>query len=112
MVVVMRPGAAAEEVDAVVARVEAAGGSAFVSRGVQRTIVGLVGDVVQFTALNLRAMAGVVVCDSAAFSRLAVHTQPGVIHLGHGGQPRPRGCSLTDQPHDELHRIGRDLDSG
>ena len=60
MVVVMRPGASAEEVDAVVARVEGAGGSAFVSRGVQRTIVGLVGDVVQFTALNLRAMAGVV----------------------------------------------------
>jgi 3-deoxy-7-phosphoheptulonate synthase len=60
MVVVMRPGAAADEVDAVVARVEGAGGSAFVSRGVQRTIVGLVGDVVQFQALNLRAMPGVV----------------------------------------------------
>jgi 3-deoxy-7-phosphoheptulonate synthase len=60
MVVVMRTGAAADEVDAVVARVEGAGGSAFVSRGVQRTIVGLVGDVVQFQALNLRAMPGVV----------------------------------------------------
>ena len=58
MVVVMRPGAAPEEVDAVVARVEQAGGSAFVSRGVHRTIVGLVGDVVQFQALNLRAMPG------------------------------------------------------
>jgi 3-deoxy-7-phosphoheptulonate synthase len=60
MVVVMRPGAAPAEVDAVVARVEAAGGSAFVSRGVQRTIVGLVGDVVAFGGLNLRAMPGVV----------------------------------------------------
>jgi 3-deoxy-7-phosphoheptulonate synthase len=59
MVVVMRAGAAADEVDAVVARVEGAGGSAFISRGVQRTIVGLVGDVVQFQALNLRAMPGV-----------------------------------------------------
>ena len=59
MVVVMRPGAAPEEVDAVVARVEEAGGSAFVSRGVQRTIVGLVGDVVAFGGLNLRAMPGV-----------------------------------------------------
>jgi 3-deoxy-7-phosphoheptulonate synthase len=59
MVVVMRPGAAPEEVDAVVARVEAAGGSAFVSRGVQRTIVGLVGDVVAFQGLNLRVMPGV-----------------------------------------------------
>ena len=60
MVVVMRPGADAEQVDAVVRRVEAAGGSAFVSRGVHRTIVGLVGDVVQFGALNLRAMSGVI----------------------------------------------------
>ncbi|MCW2598200.1 MAG: phospho-2-dehydro-3-deoxyheptonate aldolase [Frankiales bacterium] len=59
MVVVMRPGAAPEQVDAVVARVEAAGGSAFVSRGVQRTIVGLVGDIEAFHALNLRAMPGV-----------------------------------------------------
>ena len=59
MVVVMSPGAAPEQVDAVVARVEAAGGSAFVSRGVQRTIVGLVGDVVAFGGLNLRAMPGV-----------------------------------------------------
>ncbi|MEX2290691.1 MAG: 3-deoxy-7-phosphoheptulonate synthase [Mycobacteriales bacterium] len=59
MVVVMRPGAATEEVDAVVARVEDAGGSAFISRGVQRTIIGLVGDVVAFQGLNLRAMPGV-----------------------------------------------------
>jgi 3-deoxy-7-phosphoheptulonate synthase len=59
MVVVMRPGAAPEDVDAVVARVEAAGGSAFVSRGVQRTIVGLVGDIEAFHALNLRVMPGV-----------------------------------------------------
>ena len=59
MVVVMQTGAAPEQVDAVVARVEAAGGSAFVSRGVQRTIVGLVGDVVAFGGLNLRAMPGV-----------------------------------------------------
>ena len=36
MVVVMRPGASPEDVDAVIARVEGAGGSAFVSRGVQR----------------------------------------------------------------------------
>jgi 3-deoxy-7-phosphoheptulonate synthase len=60
MVVVMRPGAVAQEVDAVVDRVEQAGGSAFVSRGVHRTIIGLVGDVVAFQGLNLRAMPGVV----------------------------------------------------
>ena len=59
MVVVMNAGAGSDQIDAVVARVEAAGGSAFVSRGVQRTIVGLVGDVVAFTGLNLKAMPGV-----------------------------------------------------
>jgi 3-deoxy-7-phosphoheptulonate synthase len=59
MVVVMAPGAAPEQVDAVVQRVEAAGGSAFVSRGVERTIVGLVGDIAHFSTLNLRAMPGV-----------------------------------------------------
>jgi 3-deoxy-7-phosphoheptulonate synthase len=59
MVVVMLPGAAPQDVDAVVARVTAAGGSAFVSRGVERTIVGLVGDIAHFSTLNLRAMPGV-----------------------------------------------------
>src|SRR3954465_15082217 len=60
MVVVRAPGASAEELAAVVRTVEDAGGSAFVSRGVHRTIVGLVGDVEQFETLNLRALPGVV----------------------------------------------------
>src|SRR3954462_5231488 len=59
MVVVMSPGATAEELDAVVRTVQDAGGSAFVSRGVHRTIVGLVGDVEQFESLNLRAFPAV-----------------------------------------------------
>jgi 3-deoxy-7-phosphoheptulonate synthase len=60
MVVVMGPGAATEQVDAVVRRVEGAGGEAFVSRGVSRTIVGLVGDVDQMRDLDLLGMPGVV----------------------------------------------------
>ena len=59
MVVVMSPDATASDLDTVVATVEAAGGSAFVSRGVHRTIVGLVGDVERFETLNLRALPGV-----------------------------------------------------
>ena len=59
VVVVMKPDATAEDVGAVVARVEAAGGEAFVSRGVTRTIIGLVGDVEPFATLNLRGMPGV-----------------------------------------------------
>src|SRR5688500_10494839 len=59
MAVVMSPDAQPRDVEAVVTRVAEAGGEAFVSRGVTRTIVGLVGDVERFTSLNLRGMAGV-----------------------------------------------------
>ena len=59
MVVVMGPEAGPAEIDAVVSQVENAGGSAFVSRGVSRTIVGLVGDIEQFTSLNLASLPGV-----------------------------------------------------
>jgi 3-deoxy-7-phosphoheptulonate synthase len=44
MVIVMAPQAGDADLAEVVRRVEAAGGSAFVSRGVTRTIVGVVGD--------------------------------------------------------------------
>jgi 3-deoxy-7-phosphoheptulonate synthase len=56
----MAPEATEADVQAVVSLVETAGGDAFVSRGVNRTIVGLVGDVQQFGSLNLRGMSGVV----------------------------------------------------
>jgi 3-deoxy-7-phosphoheptulonate synthase len=59
MVVVMSPDASQDDVDSVVDLVRAAGGEAFVSRGVSRTIVGLVGDVDQFGTLNLQGMPGV-----------------------------------------------------
>jgi 3-deoxy-7-phosphoheptulonate synthase len=59
MVIVMAPEATKADVDAVVDLVRTAGGEAFVSRGVSRTIVGLVGDVDQFGALNLRGRSGV-----------------------------------------------------
>ncbi|MFI0416978.1 3-deoxy-7-phosphoheptulonate synthase [Spongiactinospora sp. 9N601] len=59
MVIVMTPQATGEDVEAIIALVGTAGGEAFVSRGVSRTIIGLVGDVAQFSALNLRGMRGV-----------------------------------------------------
>src|SRR6201995_648751 len=59
MVVVMTAEAGEAEVDGVVDRVRAAGGDAFVSRGMSRTIVGLVGDVDHLDTLNLRSMPGV-----------------------------------------------------
>jgi 3-deoxy-7-phosphoheptulonate synthase len=59
MVVVMAPEATQEDVKAIVDLVRTAGGDAFVSRGVSRTIVGLVGDVDEFGSLNLRSRSGV-----------------------------------------------------
>jgi 3-deoxy-7-phosphoheptulonate synthase len=59
MVVVMAPEATQADIDAVVSRVKGAGGEAFVSRGVSRTIIGLVGDVDSFGSLNLAGLSGV-----------------------------------------------------
>jgi 3-deoxy-7-phosphoheptulonate synthase len=59
MVVVMGAEATEADIQAVVSLVETAGGEAFVSRGVNRTIVGLVGDVEQFGTLNLGGLRGV-----------------------------------------------------
>ena len=72
-----------------VARVESAGGSAFVSRGVQRTIVGLVGDVVAFQGLNLRAMPGVgeVVRVSKPYKLVSRENHPSSSVVEVGGVP-------------------------
>jgi 3-deoxy-7-phosphoheptulonate synthase len=59
MVVVMSPDATDEQVANVVDKVEAVGGEAFVSKGVVRTIIGLVGDIDSFHHLNLRTLPGV-----------------------------------------------------
>src|ERR1700709_2447305 len=71
MVVVMAPGATDEDIAAVVARVEEVGGEAFVSKGVVRTIIGLVGDIDSFHHLNLRTLRGV-----ADVHRLPAPTAP------------------------------------
>src|SRR5260221_14001742 len=59
MVIVMDPEVTQADIDSVVELVRSAGGEAFVSRGVSRTIIGLVGDVDHFGALNLRSRSGV-----------------------------------------------------
>src|SRR5881275_1289879 len=89
MVVVMAPGASAEELAAVVRTVEDAGGSAFVSRGVHRTIVGLVGDVEQFESLNLQAYAGVVnvVRISAPYKLVSRENHPAMSTVSVAGVP-------------------------
>jgi len=86
MVVVMAPDATSEQVDAVVDRVVSAGGEAFVSRGISRTIVGLVGDIEQFRALNLRRLPGVtdVVRISAPYKLVSRqhHPQMTTVYVG------------------------------
>jgi 3-deoxy-7-phosphoheptulonate synthase len=59
MVVVMSPDATEADVAHVVEKVESVGGEAFVSKGVVRTIIGLVGDIDSFHGLNLRGLRGV-----------------------------------------------------
>ncbi len=59
MVVVMRSGCSVAEVNVVIGAVEDAGGSAFVSRGVARTIIGVVGDDDVLANLNLTAVPAV-----------------------------------------------------
>lgn len=55
----MASDATEEQIAHVTERVESVGGQAFVSRGVVRTIIGLVGDIDSFHGLNLRSMPGV-----------------------------------------------------
>jgi 3-deoxy-7-phosphoheptulonate synthase len=89
MVVVMAPGASQEDVDAIVSLVRTAGGDAFVSRGVSRTIVGLVGDVHEFGTLNLRSQNGVldVVRISASYKLVSREHHPDRSVIRVGGVP-------------------------
>ncbi len=89
MVVVMAPEATESDVDDVVGRVREAGGEAFVSRGVHRTIVGLVGDLDQFGALDLHAMRGVadVVRISTPYKLVSRENHPHRSTVSVGGVP-------------------------
>ncbi|ROO83866.1 3-deoxy-D-arabinoheptulosonate-7-phosphate synthase [Actinocorallia herbida] len=86
MVVVMAPEATESDIDNIVALVGAAGGEAFVSRGVNRTIVGLVGDIERFGTLNLRGQRGVsdVVRISAPYKLVSRenHAERSVVRVG------------------------------
>jgi 3-deoxy-7-phosphoheptulonate synthase len=89
MVVVMAPEATPADVEAVVGLVQSAGGQAFVSRGLSRTIVGLVGDVTDFEALNLGSLAGVlqVIRVSVPFKLVSREHHPARSVIRVGGVP-------------------------
>ena len=89
MVVVMAPDATQEDVDAIIGVVQLAGGEAFVSRGVSRTIVGLVGDVDNFETLNLGSRRGVlrVMRISVPFKLVSREHHPARSVVSVGGVP-------------------------
>ncbi|GAA3411855.1 3-deoxy-7-phosphoheptulonate synthase [Streptosporangium vulgare] len=89
MVIVMGPGATRENVEAIVKVIAAAGGEAFVSRGVSRTIIGLVGDIAQLAALDLRGMPGVadVIRVSAPYKLVSRDNHPERSTVRVGGVP-------------------------
>src|SRR3954453_13090204 len=95
MVVVMAPGATEEQIAHVPERVESTGGQAFVSRGVVRTIIGLVGDIESFHGLNLRSMAGVQdvyrISDPYKLVSRQHHPERSTVHVGPAGNQVPIG---------------------
>lgn len=93
MVVVMRSTAEEADISKVVDAVGEVGGEAFVSRGKNQTVIGLVGDVTQFTELPLHAFPGVedVIRVSKPYKLVSIETHP-----------RPSTVWVDDVP------IGRD----
>src|SRR5687767_6706890 len=95
MVVVMAPDATDEDIAAVVAKVEGVGGEAFVSKGVVRTIIGLVGDIDSFHHLNLRTLRGVAdvhrISDPHKLVSRQHHPDRSTIWVGRDGHRVPIG---------------------
>ncbi len=95
MVVVMAPDASDEDVVRVVEKVTAVGGEAFVSKGVNRTIIGLVGDIESFHGLNLRTLPGVAdvqrISDPFKLVSRQHHPERSTIWVGPRGRQVPIG---------------------
>jgi 3-deoxy-7-phosphoheptulonate synthase len=86
MVVVMRSNASDTDVNKVVKAISDVGGEAFVSRGKLQTIIGLVGDLTQFTELPLHAFPGVedVIRVSKPYKLVSndAHPRPSTVWVG------------------------------
>jgi 3-deoxy-7-phosphoheptulonate synthase len=97
----MAGSATQSDVDGVVAAVSDVGGSAFVSRGVTRTIIGLVGDIALFQTLNLGALPGVVdvirISQPYKLVSRESHPEPSTVLVG-GVPIGPRTATLIAGP--------------
>jgi 3-deoxy-7-phosphoheptulonate synthase len=91
----MSPDATDEDIARVVEKVESVGGEAFVSKGVVRTIVGLVGDIESFHHLNLRTMKGVAdvhrISDPYKLVSRQHHPDRSTVWVGRAGHEVPIG---------------------
>jgi 3-deoxy-7-phosphoheptulonate synthase len=115
MVVVLRSDATESDLDRVVHTVGAAGGTAFVSRGVSRTIIGVVGDDDVLAELNLHVLPGVadVVRITAPYklisrdhhpqrSAVVIGSGPGAVTIGPGTFTLIAGPCAVETPEQTL----------
>lgn len=95
MVIVMSPQATDADIAHIVYRVEEIGGEAFVSRGLTRTIIGLVGDITSFHSLNLRTLPGVAdvrrISDPYKLVSRQHHAERSTVWVGPEGHQVPIG---------------------
>jgi 3-deoxy-7-phosphoheptulonate synthase len=95
MVIVLRSDASPGDLDEVIRTVEAAGGTPFVSRGVARTIVGVIGDepvLTQLEALTLPGVAEVIrVTSPYKLVSREHHAARTVVEVGPAGRSVPIG---------------------
>src|SRR4051812_25152084 len=95
MVIVLRSDVGAAELDEVIRSVEAAGGTPFVSRGVARTIVGVIGDepvLTQLESLTLPGVAEIIrVTSPYKLVSREHHAARTVVEVGPAGRTVPIG---------------------
>ncbi|WP_309111311.1 3-deoxy-7-phosphoheptulonate synthase [Saccharothrix sp.] len=89
MVIVMQPNAAEHELQGIVEFISGANCEAFVSHGVNRTVIGVVGDVEQFDEHQMRSLPGVadVVRISAKYKLVSREHHPHRSTVRVGGVP-------------------------
>ncbi|MET9020264.1 3-deoxy-7-phosphoheptulonate synthase [Actinopolymorpha sp. NPDC004070] len=91
----MSPGAPPEHLAAVVARIESAGAQAFVSRGMDRTIVGVIGEGSRLAELTLAGMPGVAtvlrVSEPYKLVNRQARAERSVVWVGSAGREVPVG---------------------
>ena len=89
MVIVMTPTATAADLAEVISHVETAGGTAFVSRGVTRTIVGVIGDedVLESVDLDTLTCVAEVIRITAPYKLISRENHPTTSTVSVGGVP-------------------------